>query len=509
MLSYRILTYILLCAALPLIAEEKEAPQSTPLENACSLKEKKVETKGSVTIGGKSLPYKATTGTLILRDETCKEKASIFYVAYTKEGEEDKRKRPIAFCTNGGPGSCSVWLHLGVLGPKRVYLNEVGASVPPYYVVNNEESILDELDLVFIDPVSTGYSRPAPGEDAKQFHGVAEDVEWVGKFIRLYLTQYERWQSPKFFIGESYGTTRAAALVNYLHNEELISFNGIALVSAVLNFQAHQFDTGNDLAYLLSLPSYATTAWYHKTLSPDLQADFAKLRAQAEHFALNDYALALLKGDQLSSAEQEAAVAKFARLTSLSPEYIKRSNMRVDIFRFAKELLRQKERTVGRFDSRFTGIDSDAAGEHYEYDPSADAFFCAFTAAFNDYVRADLKWETEEPYKILSDVQPWSYGKATNKYLNVAEHLREVMTRNPRMRVFLASGYYDLATPYFASDYTFDHLGLDPSLRGHVDKAYYEAGHMMYIHKPSLIKFKQDLARFIRATLEEIPPSVK
>lgn len=481
------------------VAEDKDTP---PASDRCELKEKLVVTEGSVKIGNQVVPYQATTGTVILKGSDNKEKATLFFVAYTKREVKDVIARPIAFCTNGGPGSSSVWLHLGVLGPQRVLLTDKGESDPPYRLTPNEYSILDSTDLVFIDPISTGFSRPAPGEDVKQFHGVTEDVKWVGEFIRLYLTRYNRWQSPKFFIGESYGTTRAASLVNHLQNKEYIYFNGVALVSSILNFQTHAFDTGNDLPYILSLPSYAATAWYHKRLPEDLQANFDQLRAEAEAFAMGDYAQALLKGDRISPEEKSATIAKLSRLTGLSESYLKRANMRVDIFRFAKELLRDEERTVGRFDSRFTGIDSDSLGERYEHDPSADALFGVFTAALNQYVKTDLKFNSEDTYKILSDVWPWSFGDAgTNKYLNVADSLREAMTRNPDLRVFVASGYYDLATPYFATDYTFDHLGLDPSLRSHVSKSYYDAGHMMYIYKPALIEFKRDLAEFIRNTL--------
>jgi carboxypeptidase C (cathepsin A) len=501
-MNMRYIVFIALCFT-SLMAEEKAVEVPPPATaTACELKERLVESEGSVTIGKQLIPYQTTTGTIVLKSADNKEKATLFFVAYTKKDVKEMITRPIAFCTNGGPGSSSVWLHLGALGPQRVLLKDRGDADAPYRLTPNEYSILDSTDLVFIDPVSTGFSRPGPGEDLKQFHGVNEDVKWVGEFIRLYLTRYNRWQSPKFFIGESYGTTRGAALVNHLQNKEYIYFNGIALVSAVLNFQTHSFDAGNDTAYILSLPTYAATAWYHKKLTPDLQANFAKLRTEVEAFAMNTYAQALLKGDRISAEEKSATIATLSRLTGLSESYIRRANMRVDIYQFAKELLRDQERTVGRFDSRFTGIDSNTLGERYQHDPSADALLGAFTAALNHYVRVDLKFDSDETYKILTDVWPWSFGdEGTNKYLNVGESLREAMTRNPKMRVFVASGFYDLATPYFATDYTFDHLGLDPSLRSHVTTSYYDAGHMMYIYKPALIKFKKDLAEFIANTL--------
>jgi len=466
----------------------------------CNDKEESSESKHQVIINGQPVSYRAVAGTLILKDDHCKPKASMFYISYTKEGTENLRDRPLTFCFNGGPGSSSVWLHLGILGPKRVFLSENGEALPPFHLVDNEFSLLDKTDLVFIDPVSTGFSRAIPPEEAKQFHGVEEDIKSVAQFIRLYLTRNQRWESPKFIIGESYGTTRAAALAGYLHDENFIYVNGIVLISTVLNFQSLDFNAGNDLSYLLFLPSYTATAWYHKKLNPELQSNFSNTMLAAREFVIKDYSPALFKGNLLTAPEKKRIVSQLAQFTGLSPEYIDRSNLRIDMFRFAKELLRDQRRTIGRFDSRFKGVDADAVGEQFEYDPSADAIFGAFTATMNQYIQADLKWTKDGHYKILTNVQPWDYG-TSNKYLNVAETLRSVMTKNPYLRVFVGNGYYDLATPFFATEYTFNHLGLDATLMSHVTMKHYDAGHMMYIHRPSLIKMKEDLVNFYEQTL--------
>ena len=463
------------------------------------LKENKVETSHHVTINGVDIPYKSTVGNLLIKDEKGAAKATIFYISYVKEGVDDPSKRPVTFCFNGGPGSSSIWLHMGVLGPRRVRLDDEGYSSPPYESVSNEFSALDLTDLVFIDPISTGFSRVAQGEDPKQFHGVDEDIKSIGNFIRLYTTKENRWTSPKFLAGESYGTTRAAGLAQHLHDDHSFYVNGIILVSSVLNFQTLDDEQGgNDLPYILFLPSLTATAWYHKKLSDELQGDLPKTLAEVESFAISDYTLALMKGDALTSQERKSLTEKLAYYTALSPDYIERSNLRISPLRFSKELLRNERRTVGRFDGRFKGIDSNSVGEYIQYDPSADVVAGAYTAVFNQYLRTDLKWPEDDEYQVISDVQPWNYGKAINQYLHVGETLREIMTRNPHLQVFVASGYYDLATPYFGTDYTFDHLALDPSLRDHVWMTYYEAGHMMYIHRPSLIDFKQNLAKWMR-----------
>jgi carboxypeptidase C (cathepsin A) len=472
--------------------EDKKAPPE----------DKVVQTKHTVRIGGQEIKYTATTGTLVMKTEEGDPKASVFYVAYTKDDVSDVTQRPVMFTFNGGPGSASIWLHLGAFGPRRVDMGDAGALLPPpYKLVDNESSLLDVTDMVFIDPVSTGFSRPAPGESPNQFHGLEEDVESVGDFIRLYATRNKRWSSPKFLAGESYGTTRAAGLSGYLQRRYGMYLNGIILVSTILNFETTEFDSGNDLPYILILPTYTAIAWYHKKLPGDLQGDLHKAVDESVNFAKGEYTTALMAGDGLSSAKHAEIVQHLARLTGLSTDYIERTNMRVEIERFTKELLRNERRTVGRIDGRFTGVDKDAAGEAPEYDPSIAAITGPYTATLNDYVRGDLKFDSDLPYEVLTGrVYPWSYRKFENRYVDVGETLRSAMTQNPFLHVFVAKGYYDLATPFLAAEYTFDHLGLDPSLRNHLTQSFYESGHMVYAHMPSLAKLKQDTAQFIRAS---------
>jgi carboxypeptidase C (cathepsin A) len=475
-----------------------------------------VTTHHTITIDGKAIAYTVTAGTIVLKEEAEKKgeeegasdgekpKASIFFIAYTKDGVDDPASRPLTFSFNGGPGSSSVWLHLGVLGPRRVLLDDDGFALrPPYKLVDNEASLLDVTDLVFIDPVSTGFSRPVPGEKAKEFHGFTKDIESVGDFIRLYTSRYRRWLSPKFLVGESYGTTRAAGLSGYLQERYGLWLNGIMLVSSILDFQTADFNPGNDLPYLLFLPTYAATAWYHNRLPADLQAlPLAQVLAQVEAFVMGAYALALLQGTALPAGQRAAIAGKLAQFTGLSQDYVERSDLRIDIFRFVKELLRSQGRTVGRLDSRYTGIDRDAAGEHFEFDPSYAAIQGAYTACFNDYVRGDLQFESDLPYEILKGLyRTWSYKEFENQYVNVAETLRKAISMNPHLRVHVANGYYDLATPYFATAYTFNHLGLDASLLDNIGMSFYEAGHMMYVHQPSLHKLKAELAGFVRSAL--------
>jgi carboxypeptidase C (cathepsin A) len=510
-------------------ADESKAPPKESAEHSSDSGKGALKTTlHRLTVGGIQIDYEATAGTLVVQEEEAKHKANVFFVAYTKcrsKGEAPAR-RPIAFAFNGGPGSSSVWLHLGLLGPKRVDLGpEQGASAPrevapsggltlpaqvapPYRLVDNDVSLLDWTDLVFIDPVTTGYSRAEPADDAKQFHGVTQDVRSVAEFIRLYVTKFGRWDSPKYLIGESYGTTRAAGLAEHLQNQLGMNLNGVVLISAVLNFQTVRFDEGNDLPYPLFLPTYTATAWYHKKLAPELLADRQKTLAEVEKFALGEYTLALMKGSALTAEERQCIARKLARYTGLSEEYVRHANLRIEAHRFLKELLRSAHQIVGRYDSRFVGNDGDAAAEYPGFDPSYAVVQGPYTALMQEYLVKDLQYVREAPYRILtSRVQPWDYGQAKNRYLNVAPSLREALTRNPGLRVFVANGYYDLATPYLATRYTFDHLDLDGDLPKRVCLCYYDAGHMMYIDKKSLYKLRRDLAAFFQGNMPVQPAS--
>jgi carboxypeptidase C (cathepsin A) len=475
-----------------------------------------VVTRHRTVVGGRELRYTATAGTIVLREEAEKSddggptaegerpRAAIFFVAYTLDDVEDAAARPLTFSFNGGPGSASVWLHLGLLGPRRVLLDEDGnPPPPPYRLVENEQTLLDVSDLVFIDPVNTGYSRVVPGEAARQFHGFKRDIESVGDFIRLYTSRYRRWRSPKYLIGESYGTTRAGGLAGYLQERHGLYLNGLMLISAVLNFGTLEFDPGNDLPAILFLPTYTASAFYHGRLPPELQRDLRATLAEVEAFALGEYAAALLQGANLGPERRAQVAARLARYTGLSAEYLERCDLRVRDERFVKELLRADGRTVGRLDSRFKGIDRDAAGERAELDPSYSAIQGPYTATLNDYVRGELRFESDLPYEIISGrVHPWSYSDHENRYVDVADTLRRAMAQNPTLRVHVASGYYDLATPYFATDYTLSHLALDASLRPNLSVSYYEAGHMMYIHRPSLLRLRDELAAFVTHGIE-------
>jgi carboxypeptidase C (cathepsin A) len=466
--------------------------------------EKIVETRHRATIGGREIAYTATAGTLLLKEEDGTPKASVFFVAYTRDGVEDPRARPVTFTFNGGPGSSSVWLHMGAFGPRRVVLDPEGRMpAPPFRMEDNAESLLDVTDLVFIDPVTTGFSRAVPGEDDKQFHGVREDVESVGELIRLWTGRYDRWASPKFLAGESYGTTRAAGLANHLQDRHGMYFNGILLISSILNFQTARFDVGNDLPYPLFLPTYTATAWYHRQLPADLQGrPLREVLDEAERFALGEYALALLQGNDLAPEAWRATAEQVARFTGLSPEFVERTNLRPQIQQFVKELRRDERITVGRLDSRFEGVDRHAAGEGFEYDPSYAAIQGPYTAVMNDYVRRELGFTSDLAYEILTGrVRPWSYEEFQGRYLNVADDLRQAMVQNPSLRVFVANGYYDLATPYFATEYTFNHLGFDPIYKERVEMGHYESGHMMYIRDVDRRRLKEDLAGFIRSAV--------
>ncbi|MEO7924582.1 MAG: hypothetical protein ABIR30_12950 [Chitinophagaceae bacterium] len=455
-----------------------------------------IVTKNSVTVSGKKIDYTAHTGYLDLKNDTGRLIAKVFFTYYKKDNE-DAAKRPITFTFNGGPGSSSVWLHMGALGPRIVYLQDDGtATAPPYKVINNEYSWLDKTDLVFIDPVATGFSRAAPGENPKQFHGYVEDVQSVGSFIRHFLSRYDRWGSAKYLAGESYGTTRAAGLSKFLQDNYRIYFNGIFLISPVLNFGTNDYYVGNDLPRALYIPSYTAAAWYHKKLAPVLQADLQKTLKESEAFAMGEYASALLKGGWMNDSEKDRIAEKMSYYTGLSKEYCLLANLRVEENRFYKELMRKDGLTIGRLDARFTGRDLDDAGETVSFDPSFTNIDGPFTSGINDYFIKELNFKEDQAYNIFGNVRPWNYNNVQNQFLNVAESLRDAMTKNPALKVYVGSGYYDFATPFFTAKYDVEHMFLRPEAKKNIRHYFYNSGHMYYINKPDMIQFKKDVDAF-------------
>lgn len=456
------------------------------------MKERTSVTKHTVRIGGQAVAYTATAGTLVLRDPLEKPIASVFYVLYTRDGVTDLASRPMVYSFNGGPGTASIWMHMGFTGPRRVVYDENGFMVqPPFQLHDNEHSLLDVADIVYIDPVGTGFSRMAPGEDPHRFHGVMEDIEAMADFIRVFTTRHGRWKSPKFLIGESYGTTRASGLVDFLQDRHQMYLNGVILVSMT----TLGLERGLDVSYATTLPYMTATAWYHKRLPADLQSKPLKeVLAEAERFALTDYHVALAKGGLLPEGERAGVASKVARLTGLSPEFVLRSNLRVEKPRFWKELLRDRGLIVGRLDSRYTGTDRDASGEAPEGDPAIWSWDGPFAAALQIYLRDELKWETDDKYYVWGDVRPWR----SDPTVRVGELLRQAMTRNPFLRVFVLEGYYDGATDYFGAQYTVSHLDPGGGLADRFGFGFYESGHMMYLKNEALVQAKQDLVGFIR-----------
>lgn len=473
-------------------------------------------TQHSVTIGGQLITYTAIASTLTLKEETEKAegnresegekpKAKVFFVAYMRSDlpENERSHRPISFSFNGGPGSSSVWMHMGLLGPRRVDMGDAGAlTPPPWDWTENAFSLLDESDLVFIDPVGTGYSRAVVGESNREFFHFKKDIESVGDFIRLFCTRYGRWTSAKYLIGESYGTTRAAALSGYLQDRHGLFLNGIIFVSTILNFQTTQFATGNDLPYALYLPSYAATAWYHKCLEKAQQQPLHDVVSVARSFALGDYSSALMRGTLLSEAEEKDIAARLAQLIGLSADFILRCHLRVDLSTFAKELLRKEGKVIGRLDSRFSSYDLGPAAKQINLEPSSLAYNGPYTAAVYDYLQRDLNYESDLPYEIMNMQinANWHFDEFEGRYVDVSETLRRIMCSNPHLKVLVCNGYYDLATPFCAAEYTFNHLYLPAELRSNVHMTYYESGHLMYVHLPSLEKQKQDLVNFLRTS---------
>lgn len=508
----------LLLIGIPVVAEapqtkpaddKKESKSEKPAEKDKSDKSLSV-TEGQVTIAGNAIQYTATAGTYPLKDEGGKTKADLFFVAYEKHPKpsnaDEAAKRPITFVFNGGPGAAAVWLHLGTAGPMRVKLSDKGEALPPpYRTVENEFSWLSATDMVFIDPVGTGYSRPAPGEDGKQFYGVEEDLRWVAEFIRLYTTRNLRWPSPKFLAGESYGTTRAAGLSEHLLQRQGIALNGIMLISTVLDFRTLYFGNGNDLPNVLFLPTYTATAHFHGKLPADLQKDLTAALKESEAFAVGEYPGLLARGAGLSDADRDAAVKKLARLTGLSEETVRRANLRIDADLFRANLLGDGK-VIGRFDARLGGYDPEPLDNSPDHDPSFNQFFAAYAGAFNDYARRTLKYETDVQYDVLTGrVHPWNYGRAGNGYLTVADDLERAMRLSPHTRLLVGSGLYDLATPYMGATYTVRQMKLSEDLRKNVVETFYPGGHMMYHEHSALKQLQADVTRFIESSVT--PPT--
>ena len=449
------------------------------------------------------LTYTATAGRVVLRQEVITDgvfaghrpKAEVFVAAYVLD-DADSATRPVTFAFNGGPGSSSIWLHMGLLGPRRTLSGDVGNLVPPPYgLTDNHQTLLRHSDLVFIDPVSTGYSRAADGEKPQPFHGFQGDLESVAEIIRLWTTRHNRWLSPKFLAGESYGTTRAAALADHLQTRYSMYLNGVMLISPVLDMGTLEFSDHNDVPYSLFLPTYAAIAHYHG-LHPD--RSLRDVLDEAEAYAARDYPWVLSRGNRLPAAERDAAVATVARLTGLSTDYVDGVDLRLEHVRFYTQLLRHRHLVVGRLDGRFSGPDTDYGREQFSSDPFMNAIFGPYSAGFNHYVRAELEYHNDLPYEAISRaVHPWSYAEFEGRNMSVADRLANAMRINPHLRVHVGCGYYDGGTPHAAAEYTFSRLAIPASAHDNIEFRYYESGHMMYLHEESRLRQSADLARFV------------
>ena len=482
---------------------EKEKPaEPTPPPP----KEESSVTEHSIKIGGQTIPYKAIAGTILLKNEKEEPQALIYSTSYIRTDTKDMSQRPISFIYNGGPGYASVWLHMGAFGPRRaVTPNAESTPPPPYKVADNAGTLLDKTDMVFIDPVGTGYSRAVGKAQDKDFWGVDEDVKSLAQFITLYVNRNSRWNSPKFLIGESYGTFRSAALGNYLQAHDGMDFNGIDLISSVLDLGTLSFQPGSDMPYIFYLPSYAATAWYHKLLK-DRPENLAAFIEEARKFAQTEYAAALMKGSRLSAAEKADMAKKLSRYTGLSEDYLVKADLRVKLGQFMEELQRSRGLTTGRLDSRYTGFTYDLLSEFAESDPQSAAVTGAFTATFNTYVRDELKFVQERNYHAISEGvgAGWDWKHQTGRGRgffpgspNVEGDLAQALLSNPHLQVEVENGYYDMATPFFATEYTMEHLGLPEQLQKNVRLNYYDAGHMMYLREEDLAKLKSNIAAFI------------
>lgn len=483
--------FFALCAPLAVGAQsESPAPFVPPTQPKTSV------THHSIALDGKPIAYTATAGVIQLKNASGDPGANVFYTAYTVDGEA---RRPVTFIYNGGPGSSSMWLHIGAFGPRRVVTTDAQPTPPaPYATVDNDGTLLDRSDLVFIDAVGTGYSTLVGHSTGKEFFGVDEDAQAFAQFIKRWVTLNDRWNAPKFLLGESYGTTRSAQLVNVLQNDGM-SFNGVILVSSVLDFSS--FDASQDISYVGFFPTEAATAWYHHKV-PNAPASLDAFLADVRRFALGDYAAALMQGATLAPAQRSAIAQRMHAYTGLDTRFIEEANLRVSPGRFEKELLRDQRKTVGRLDSRFTGYDSDAAGESPQYDPTDASVSSAFVTAFNAYVRDDLKFKDNDEYKGTNYgvvLRNWNYRRTSRggtSATNVTDDLRQALTKNPNLRLFSANGDYDLATPFFATEYTLNHLGLEPSIQSHIHYGFYQSGHMIYINADARHALRRDLDAF-------------
>ena len=481
-------------------------------DSAAATKPEKFITKHSIKIDNKPISYTATVGTLILKNEKDEPIASFGYTAYTKDGETDMSKRPVTFSYNGGPGSSSMWLHMGVMGPRRVVVNDPSPNgPPPYKLEDNNYSILDVSDIVMMDPVGTGLSRAVGKGKNTDFWGVDGDIKSVSQFIKNYVNDNERWNSPKYLLGESYGTFRSAGVADFLQENFGISVNGIVLVSNVLDIRTLSFQPGDDLSYEVNLPTYAATAWYHNKVTdkPAKLDDFLKV---VRDFAFGEYAAALLKGDELGAEEREKVLNKLVAYTGLSKDYWDKANLRVNQPQFSQELLRNTGVAVGRLDSRYTGIAQDLLSEYAFNDPQSSDISPAFISAFMNYYTTELKVSKDKTYNTSAYSLPdfkWDWKHARSQGLfgdastpNTGPDLLNAMSNNPSMKVLVLNGIYDLATPFAGTEYTFDHLGLAKKIKSNITLKYYEAGHMMYIHNESAVKFKKDVSDFITGSLK-------
>jgi carboxypeptidase C (cathepsin A) len=459
-----------------------------------------VVTHHSVNVDGKTINYTATVGQMPLKTASGETEAHIFYMAYTLDGVSDPAKRPLTFSFNGGPGSASMWVHMGGMGPRSPKLMPNGGMPPPpYQMKDNQDTWLGDTDLVFIDPVGTGYSRAKTIEVARRMNGVQGDIQSVGEFMRMYITRNSRELSPLFIAGESYGTFRAAGLAGYLI-ERGIAFNGIVLIGTTLNLETI-WSRSDDLVYQLEFPTYAADAYYHKKVAPDLlKKDFKSFLKEAETFAMTDYAAALAKGDDLSPAERKTIIDKLVRFSGLDAHYLEETNLRWDVGHFTRQLLRDKHQTIGRYDGRLAGPSSLNTEQTSEYDPSSSLITPPFTAILTDYLRNELGWKTDMYYYPSGGIQPWDY-QIQNGFGDTTSLLRNAMVKNPYMKVMVAAGYYDLATPYYAAEYTFNHMGLSPEMHKNITWAFYPAGHMLYIDSDSHSKMKHDFREFLSNSL--------